>query len=242
MLELVVTGGAALFRCFLAASLAFFFFLLKCFPVQKYASHISPFFKRKALFSLDSRLGSSEMPRILQGLTIMIKRRLGLSSYSYKKMKRKHEAIDAIDFTHLDDYDRGIVKTTGRSRAAGRKSGLNASRNTNWVEHAPSDHESNSSEEDWRAISDEDRPWTRIISIFPGICPDYIETLYRDQTKELSGPPTEELLVNAILQVDGYPMKEDTKRRKLMQDKVEKSVRWGVDDNVKRDRRYFSSS
>lgn len=222
----VLLWGIAFLRGFLAV---IHFFLFSYPPVRATISHHAlPSLMRIALFVLDVRFAVPEMPRVIHRLTILIKRRLGLSSNIFRKMKRKHESIDVIDFTQLDDEDGwGFTNST-----------------TDGVTRAVPRHELNPGESrhDVANGSIGDDLLALIFSIFPGICPDFVEKLHKDQVKELSTPPTEETLANAILQRDGYPMKEDTKRRKLMEDKVEKSTRWGVGDNVKRDRRYFSSA
>ncbi|KAM5442595.1 putative RBR-type E3 ubiquitin transferase [Microsporum ferrugineum] len=76
-----------------------------------------------------------------------------------------------------------------------------------------------------------------IFTLFPDICPRYLTTLYQDMlTRKIR--ICEEAMVDAILQREAYPTKNDSKRRKLAEDKG-KQTRWGYGDQVKRDTRYW---
>lgn len=76
-----------------------------------------------------------------------------------------------------------------------------------------------------------------IFTLFPDICPRYLTTLYQDMLARKIRI-CEEAMVDAILQKEAYPTKNDSKRRKLAEDKGKKT-RWGYGDQVKRDTRYW---
>ncbi|KAK2742915.1 hypothetical protein FQN57_005045 [Myotisia sp. PD_48] len=87
-----------------------------------------------------------------------------------------------------------------------------------------------------------DGPLATILSVFPDICLDFVAQLYRDKKRDMSRPPSEEDLVLAILEVDSYPRASDNKRRKLGEEQKETRVCWGLDDDVSRDKLYWSLS
>ncbi|KAK2810869.1 hypothetical protein FQN49_008501, partial [Arthroderma sp. PD_2] len=79
-----------------------------------------------------------------------------------------------------------------------------------------------------------------IHTLFPDICPGYVATLYKQKSVGKSRP-SEEDLIDAILEKESYRTLSDTKRRKLDEGKVERKIRWGDGDNVNRDSHYWKS-
>ncbi|EEP75531.1 predicted protein [Uncinocarpus reesii 1704] len=66
-----------------------------------------------------------------------------------------------------------------------------------------------------------DSLWGLILGVFPDICPDYVQKVYREQRKRLKNLPDESALVNAILESGPYPTLQERKRKQLEQARKE---------------------
>ncbi|KAI1973127.1 hypothetical protein LOZ53_004148 [Ophidiomyces ophidiicola] len=87
--------------------------------------------------------------------------------------------------------------------------------------------------------------WSLVFTIFPDICPDYVEKMYKKQKKKkrLETNPDSNVLIHSILEAGAYPTIQERKRRKINNDTNKKQPHmWGINDGIKRDRRYFDSA
>ncbi|KAF3482238.1 IBR domain containing protein [Arthroderma uncinatum] len=142
------------------------------------------------------------------------------------EMKRKRSSYnDDVDTSHSGAREKATLKA---GNTAGDRNSLN-----NGFNPSSKGRASNSS-------TTPEFLTQNILTLFPDICPDYVATLYKKKSTGKSHP-SEDVLINAILEGESYPTLSDTKRRRLAENKGERKIRWGDGDKVKRDSRYWKS-
>ncbi|TPX26748.1 hypothetical protein DIZ76_012210 [Coccidioides immitis] len=83
--------------------------------------------------------------------------------------------------------------------------------------------------------------WALILTVFPDICPHYVEGVYQAEQKRIRAFPDDAVLINAILEAGPYPTLQERKRRKI-EEKEKNKGKWSPDDGVVRDKHYYNSA